>query len=100
MCPTHESILMAALALDTLHYRNMYNLDLCILRSCNADLTHTSSFPIEKKIKISFFLYKLQSYMLKACTIENQFFQSLNGNQNQEDIHKILMRSNSALKNM
>ena len=36
---THESKFMAALTLDTLHYRNMYNLDLCIIRKCIADLT-------------------------------------------------------------
>ena len=36
---THESKFMTALTLDTLHYRNMYNLDLCILRRYIADLT-------------------------------------------------------------
>ena len=36
---THESKFMAALIFDTLHYRNMYNLDLSILGRCIADLT-------------------------------------------------------------
>ena len=36
---THESKFMAALTLDTSHYRKTYTLDLCILRSCIADLT-------------------------------------------------------------
>ena len=38
---THESKFMGALTLDTLHYRNMYNLDLFILRRYIADLTVT-----------------------------------------------------------
>ena len=36
---THESKFMGELTLDTLHYRNMYNLDLCIIRKCIVDLT-------------------------------------------------------------
>ena len=93
---------MAALTLDTLQYREMYNLAICKLRSCIAGLTHTPSVPIQKNDFFSFLLLcKVPINMLKASTIKNQyFFKSFNDNQVQEDIHKVLVISNRALKSI